>query len=295
MKRIIESRQGNSNEVLIVLVGSLHGNEIEGVEAIKRTFARLASIGSDLNGKLVGIAGNLTAIGANKRFLDHDLNRCWTPEYIEKVAQRPKDSLKNEDKELMALYELINELLSEDYNQKYIIDLHTTSADNGNFLVYPGVVNEHTIAKKLGLPMITNLDDFLEGTTLLKYYSSEEIISFAFEGGQIGSPKAIDIHAEGIWQMLKLSGLIDTDDEIKALIDPSVGLPSLLSVKHRHGVKVGDNFRMKEGFESFQSVSKGELLAEDKNGDIHCPEDGMIFMPLYQAAGDDGFFIVEEL
>jgi len=295
MKRIIESKQGASKEVLIILVGSLHGNEIEGVEAIKRTFARLATVEPELKGKLVGIAGNLAAIKANKRFIDHDLNRCWTQEYIKKITQSPKDSLKNEDKELVLLYELINQLLSEDYDQKYIIDLHTTSADNGNFLVYPGIVNEQTIAKKLGLPMITNLDDFLEGTTLLKYYSSDEIISFAFEGGQIGSPKAIDIHAEGIWQMLKLSGLIDTDDEISTLIDPSVDLPSLVKVKHRHGVKVGDNFCMKEGFESFQAVSKGELLAEDKNGDIHCPEDGMIFMPLYQAAGDDGFFIVEEI
>jgi succinylglutamate desuccinylase len=52
---------------------------------------------------------------------------------------------------------------------------------------------------------------------------------------------------------------------------------------------------MKPGFDSFQFIEKGELLAEDKSGAITAPIDGRIFMPLYQIAGDDGFFIVEEV
>lgn len=294
MERIIESKTGDSNQVLIILIGSLHGNEKEGIEAIGRTFKRLNENGIDVNGKIIGIAGNLNAIEANQRFVDHDLNRCWTEEHIQKCLNST-EKLIDEDKELLELYHLLNEVVSEDYQQKYVIDLHTTSADNGNFLVYPGKVDESTIAKQLGLPMITNLDDYLEGTTLLKYYSSEDVVSFAFEGGQIGSPKAIDIHAEGIWQLLQLSGLIPLSNEPKHLIDPSENLPSLLSVIHRHGVKSGDNFKMKPGFESFQSIDKGEVIAEDKNGEIASPFSGLIFMPLYQAAGNDGFFVVEEV
>ncbi|MFY0594090.1 succinylglutamate desuccinylase/aspartoacylase family protein [Roseivirga sp.] len=294
MKRIIESKTGLSNEVLIILIGSIHGNEKEGIRAIERTFQRLNNGNFEINGKIIGIAGNLKAIEAHKRFLDHDLNRCWTDEHIQQCLSNPND-LVNEDKELVELYHLINEVLSEDYKQKFVIDLHTTSADNGNFLVYPGKVDETTIAEKLGLPMITNLDDYLQGTTLLKYYSSEEVVSFAFEGGQIGSPKAIDIHTEGIWQLLQLSGIIAQTEAPKLLIDPKENLPSLLRVIHRHGVKVGDAFKMKGGFKSFQPIAKGELIAEDNNGEITAPKEGRIFMPLYQAAGDDGFFIVEEI
>lgn len=295
MKRIIESKSSDSNQVLIVLIGSLHGNEKEGIAAIDSTFNKLSEGQIPVNGKVVGIAGNLPAIEKNQRFLSHDLNRCWTPEYLEQTLAKPKGSLIHEDRELVDLYLLLNDILKEDYEQKYVIDLHTTSADNGNFLVYPGKVNDKTIAKKLGLPMITNLDDYLEGTTLLKHYSSRDIISFAFEGGQIGSAKAIDIHTEGIWQLLQLSGLIPTSDKSHLLIDPSEGLPSLLRVIHRHGVKANDDFKMKTGFESFQPIQKGELIAEDKHGEIKSPYNGMIFMPLYQAAGNDGFFIVEEL
>ena len=294
MKRIIESKSSDSNEVLMVLIGSLHGNEKEGVAAITRTFNRLNENQISINGKIIGLAGNLQAIAEHKRFLSHDLNRCWTSDYVQKCLDST-EVLVDEDKELIELYHLLNEVIAQDYKHKYVIDLHTTSADNGNFLVYPGEVNEKTIAKKLGLPMITNLDDYLEGTTLLKYYSSDDIISFAFEGGQIGSEKAIDIHAEGIWQLIQLSGLIPISGEPKHLIDPNENLPSLLRVIYRHGVKTGDAFKMKPGFDSFQMVEKGELLAQDKNGEITAPVDGRIFMPLYQAAGDDGFFIVEEI
>ena len=294
MKRIIESKSSDSNEVLMVLIGSLHGNEKEGVAAITRTFNRLNENQISINGKIIGLAGNLQAVAEHKRFLSHDLNRCWTSDYVQKCLDST-EVLVDEDKELIELYHLLNEVIAQDYKHKYVIDLHTTSADNGNFLVYPGEVNEKTIAKKLGLPMITNLDDYLEGTTLLKYYSSDDIISFAFEGGQIGSEKAIDIHAEGIWQLIQLSGLIPISGEPKHLIDPNENLPSLLRVIYRHGVKTGDAFKMKPGFDSFQMVEKGELLAQDKNGEITAPVDGRIFMPLYQAAGDDGFFIVEEI
>ena len=295
MDRVIELKTGGDNDVLIVLVGSLHGNEKEGVFAIERTFKRLNASSIPLNGKIIGIAGNLQAIDKHERFLSRDLNRCWTEEYIENIFSEPYTTLIHEDKELVDLYHLLNDVLKEDYRKKYVIDLHTTSADNANFLVYPGTVNENTIAKKLGLPMITNLDDYLQGTTLLKYYSSENVTSFAFEGGQIGTEKAIDIHAAGIWQLLQLSGLIQDSGESHLLIDPSEGLPSLLRVIHRHGVKPTDNFKMKDNFKSFQHIHEDELIAEDKNGEIRAPFAGMIFMPLYQAAGDDGFFIVEEI
>ena len=42
-------------------------------------------------------------------------------------------------------------------------------------------------------------------------------------------------------------------------------------------------------------LEKGEVLAIDGKGEIRARESGLIFMPLYQNLGDDGFFIVEEI
>ena len=68
-----------------------------------------------------------------------------------------------------------------------------------------------------------------------------------------------------------------------------------MSVLYHHKVKVGDGFKMKQGYRNFQTVSKGEVVAEDNNGKIIARDTGLIFMPLYQPLGDDGFFIVEEI
>jgi succinylglutamate desuccinylase len=46
---------------------------------------------------------------------------------------------------------------------------------------------------------------------------------------------------------------------------------------------------MEPGFENFQPVRRGQLLARDKNGPITARESGMIVMPRYQPLGDDGF------
>jgi succinylglutamate desuccinylase len=47
-------------------------------------------------------------------------------------------------------------------------------------------------------------------------------------------------------------------------------------------------------YKNFDKISKDELLAFDKYGEIRSKEDGMILMPLYQKQGNDGFFIIKE-
>ncbi len=72
-------------------------------------------------------------------------------------------------------------------------------------------------------------------------------------------------------------------------------LPKRLSVLYHHRVKPNHNFNMKPGYHNFMTVKKGEVLAMDRKGEIKAGHDGMIFMPLYQNEGDDGFFIVKEV
>ena len=57
-----------------------------------------------------------------------------------------------------------------------------------------------------------------------------------------------------------------------------------------HFLMDGDDLRVYVG----QRVREGEIIAQDRHGEIIAPMDGLIFMPLYQRSGNDGFFIVEE-
>jgi hypothetical protein len=67
-----------------------------------------------------------------------------------------------------------------------------------------------------------------------------------------------------------------------------------LELRHRHPVGPGDAFRMEPGFVNFQPVRTGQLLARDRGGEIRSPSRGRVLMPLYQAQGEDGFFLVRE-
>lgn len=301
MNRIISERAGSDKKILMIVIGSLHGNELSGIKAIKKIFNFLDEAEIPVYGKIIGIAGNIQAIQAKKRFLNYDLNRCWTQDFIDEILNKPAEECKEEDIELKELYHLISGLLSEGYQQTFIVDLHATSADNGNFIVHAGMPAYDSLIKTLRLPIVMNLDDYIEGT-LLRFFKRPNVTSFAFEGGQIGADKTAEVHTYGIWQLIHHSGLIDEQHDLSKLLryEELIGSmkqhqPEILRVLYRHEVKTKDYFHMKPGFDSFQMVEKGELLAQDKNGEITAPVDGRIFMPLYQAAGDDGFFIVEEI
>ena len=56
-----------------------------------------------------------------------------------------------------------------------------------------------------------------------------------------------------------------------------------------------DEFKMNPGFENFDVISRGQVLATNKNGEIKAKESGLILMPLYQKQGEDGFFIGREV
>lgn len=301
MNRIIGERQGDSNDVLLVLIGAMHGNETEGIAAMNNIFRTIDEDQIKLNGKVVGVAGNLGAIRTKMRFLHHDLNRLWTEDFISELKTRNVDTLMAEEKEAYELLTLLESLAKAPYEKKVLIDLHTTSSDNGNFLVYSGDPQKEPIVQSLKLPVVVNLEKYIKGTLML-YSRSLGYNSIVFEGGLIGSDKSVELHTYGLWQVMTSSGFIDeTDSAFKHHhYEELIGslhhhMPKRVRVLHRHEVSAKDYFHMKPGFENFQKVSQGELLAEDKKGLINSPMSGFIFMPLYQNTGSDGFFIVEEV
>ena len=77
------------------------------------------------------------------------------------------------------------------------------------------------------------------------------------------------------------------------LISQSAGLPPLTRLVYHYRIKEGENFRMKQGYQNFQAIQKGEELAFNQEGSILSPCNGMILMPKYQSQGEDGFFIIQ--
>jgi len=298
MRRVLGLVEGNSGGPLIILVGGMHGNEVAGIKAINEVFRAIRLNRIPINGTLVGLAGNLQAIAKNRRFIDYDLNRCWKPEFIESVYH--KQHTLAEDIELKTLHQHLLSYSDAGFAQKILVDLHTTSSEKGNFIIVSANEAGNSMVQSLKQPVVIDLDQHLTGT-LLQYIQSHGFFSMAFEGGLIGSPQAIDLHIAGIWEILKSGGAIAPDANSsfvhlsKRLRRYSEKLPQLVRVRYHHKIKANHQFTMKPGFKNFQPVKQGQEVASDRDGSIYAPVAGLMFLPLYQSVGEDGFFIVEEV
>ena len=137
MKRVLGVVEGKEGGPLIILLGGLHGNEVAGIKAINEVFHNIHKYRIPINGTLVGLAGNLQAIAKNKRFLDYDLNRCWTESFIKEVNH--KQHTLAEDIELKTLHQLILKYSGNKFTTKMLVDLHTTSAEKAISLWFQGM------------------------------------------------------------------------------------------------------------------------------------------------------------
>ncbi|GJM30312.1 MAG: hypothetical protein DHS20C17_29470 [Cyclobacteriaceae bacterium] len=297
MKRVLGVVEGKSGGPLIILLGGLHGNEVAGIKAINKVLQVIHQNQVPINGTLVGLAGNLQALASNRRFIGYDLNRCWTEDFINRVYHQQHTQA--EDIELKDLHQIIMEFKNHEYQKRLLIDLHSTSSEQGNFVVVPGSEAMNPVVQSLQQPVVIDLDQYLSGT-LLKYLYGQGFFSLAFEGGLIGSPEAIELNVSGIWRMLEASGAIGSahiNGSMKSgkKVRSFSRLPNFVKVRYHHKISELDKFVMHPGFANFQRIKAGQLVASDRNGPVYAPVSGLMFLPLYQSSGDDGFFIVEEV
>ena len=156
---------------------------------------------------MIAVAGNLSAINLNTRYIDTDFNRIWFKEKIEEIKKSEIDDLEsNEHREMKELMKQIDAFTFVDTPRNIVfVDPHNTSSAEGMFaFTFEGDAN-YDVASSLHIPIITGLDKSLQGTAI-EYFANRGYCSLAFEGGPLGDPRSIDIHEAGIW-MSGLAGL----------------------------------------------------------------------------------------
>lgn len=284
-------------------IGSLHGNEPSGTEALHRVDWLLDETGCQLVcGEILFLVGNLQALAQKRRFLDRDLNRGWSREAISRAREHgPRD---REDHEMLALEEYLEQCQAGARGPLLFLDLHTTSAHSPPFASVVDIGPAQHLSAALPVPTVLGMDSHLEGT-LLEELHSHDFCGIIFEGGQHDAASSVDHNEAATWLLLDRLGFLPSQPPppIAARLEWShltlhsaAGhLPGLMQIEYRHAIDETSQFRMRPGFRSFEEVEKGQLLAQDRNGEIRSRHDGRLLMPLYQAQGDDGFFIVRDL
>jgi predicted deacylase len=288
--RVIGARRSAAAGPTVLLVGGIHGNEPAGVHAAGRLLARLE--GLPLRGEVHAFRGNVGALAVDRRFLARDLNRQWTPELMARAAGES-------DPEALELVELRAELdraAAAARGPVFLLDLHTTSAAGVPFGLIGDDARQRRFGAALGVPMIVGLEARLHGV-LSGYLGRLGAVTVAVEGGQHRGPESARNLDAILLCAVAAAGLVAPEDlpdlaAARAELARAAGdLPPLIEVLERHAVTPEDNFRMEPGFANIARVRSGELLARDRRGEIRAPADGLVLLPLYQAQGEDGFFL----
>ena len=297
-ERLIGWVRGRDSGPMLLCIGGLHGNEGAGVAALEDVVERLESRASAMRGDFVALRGNVRALRAGKRFLRYDLNRAWGvggPLHTDMGATQGGE----EDAEVVELLEVLERVRSAARGHLYLLDLHTTSGGGGAFTTVGDSLDNRAFASAVPVPLVLGLEELVEGT-LVGRLSEEGWTTAVFECGQHTEPEARTRAAAAIWILVRQAGLLEpaavpeADAGHEALSREYGRLPKFLEMRYRHPVHEGDGYRTLPGLLNFQTVARGDVLGEDRAGQVTAPETGRILMPLYQEQGEDGFFVVRE-
>lgn len=285
MRRVLHEIRATAPGPTLVGLGGMHGNEPAGVEALDLVGRELESSGL-LRGEFVALAGNLPALAAGVRFVDRDLNRLWDAEGGERGREESQLG------ELRAAFAQVRERAR---GPVYLVDLHTTSGGGPPFTILGDTLANRGMALALPVPMVLGLADALPGT-LVDSLDTVGVASLAFEAGRHDDPASIQRSYDALRILLAWLGMVtggrdQVRDSRVRLSRTGRGQPSALRLTHRHALKADKDFRMQVGLRSFERVRRGELLAREGEAKVRAPVSGHILLPLYQAEGDDGFFM----
>ena len=296
--------KGDTEGPLLLCVGGLHGNEPAGVAALEELVAEIEARRHLVRGDFVAVAGNLQALVAGRRFMSYDLNRAWTAARIglarDRIGSANGTPAAPEDVELVRMLSVLDEVAARRRGPVWFLDLHTTSGGGGAFTTSADEPRHRRFAMSIPAPLVLGLNQHLEGT-LTGYLDSLGYTSAVFECGQHEEAESRVRAASAVWLAIRAAGLLADGDAPEArsgyrrLETAYRLLPRILEMRYRHPVEKEDGYVTRPGFRNFQPVRAGDVVGDDRRGEVTAPKGGRILMPLYQELGEDGFFVVRDV
>jgi hypothetical protein len=181
----------------------------------------------------------------------------------------------------------------------FVLDLHSTSAEGQPFATVGDTLRNRQFAQKFPVSILLGIEEQLDGT-MLEYLNNAGAVTLGFEGGQHVAESTVEKHIAMVWLALANSGILAAKDihnleqHVVHLTNTGKGM-RIFEVRYRHSITPADEFSMLPGFNNFDPVEHGQVLAHDKHSEVRAPESGLILMPLYQPLGEDGFFIGRQI
>lgn len=297
---IFANHQGVKLPTLVVIVG-IHGNEPASIYAMETLFQDKNPGKFKLKGNVFVLKGNAEALKSHQRFITKDLNRIWTSENLNLVRMKNQDEpgfSYSELKELALLDQLINSIIAVYGSGKILFaDLHTTSSESCAFLPFNDTLPNRSMARHFPVPLVLGIEEYLEGP-LMSHINDLGYPALGFEAGKHDDPQSARRHEAFIKLCMTHLGIIEMSANDIAreekFLKNNLGIKSgFYEILCRYPVGPDQRFEMKPGFSNFNPIQKGHELAKNNDLPVISQYKGMVFLPLYQSKGQDGFFIVK--
>jgi succinylglutamate desuccinylase len=296
INRIIKKIKGTSDGPTLVFFSGIHGNEPAGVFALKDSLELIKP--ETVRGTIYAISGNLKALERRQRFLQQDLNRIWSEPELDRIDN--KEQLDDEEHEQSELFRILKRILSQDKPPFYFFDLHTTSVNTSPFITINDALINRKFSRLFPVPIVLGIEEYLNGP-LLSYINEKGYVSVGFESGQHDHISAIINSVAFVNLCLGHTNAVDPkdirgfsrhSDQLRSATEATTGFYEVIDV---HSIKSGEPFKMLNGFENFQFITKGTPLALSNSQTIKSDYNAQIFMPLYQNQGQEGFFVIRKI
>lgn len=283
----------------VVFLGAIHGNEPAGLLALKQLIKEYNDKPFDVYGTIYAIAGNLKAIESGERYIKTDLNRMWNKEAVEALPSLCNDELSFEQKEQKELWDTIQAIKLAHKGPIYFMDIHTTSSSSIPFLTINDQLLNRAFCKQYPLPIILGIEEFITGP-FLSYINELGYVAFGFEAGQHDDPRAVNSAISFIYLSLVYTQSINLSKTrhhkyTQHLLKTSKGLKQFYEIYERYQIAPLETFKMLPNFYNFEPIHEGQALAISNEVTVKAKNDSMIFMPLYQGKGEDGYYLIRSI
>ena len=297
-KRVLGEFYGVNQSPTVVVFAGIHGNEKAGVKAIKSVLEKITESHMRFDGNLYFVLGNINALNKHVRFEKVDLNRIWRNENLQALKIKRGD-LSSETREQYDIFEIIKNILQKEKGPFYFLDLHTTSASSVPFITISDSLNNRKFSSNFPIPVVLGIEEYLDGP-LLTFINEFGHVALGFEGGAHDDPVSV-INCEAfIWKALVHSKCLEKEqiknfEQYQLVLTESCCKYQFFGINYRYKLQPDESFLMEKGFENFEPIKKGQVLANSNGKVIRAHRSGRIFMPLYQELGEEGYFILHKI
>jgi len=251
----------------VVMFGGIHGDEVSGVHAIEKLFfdffggkRRL------LRGSLILARGNESALAVQRRYIKHNLNRMFRPEYGPEIDKASYEYSRAQ--ELKPLLEHCD----------YFLDMHSAPTAQEPFLVVEAAAAD--FYAQLGIShLMTGWSKFSSGSTGVdaeNYANSHGAKAATLESGCHFEKASIDVANKAALSFLSILEMIEPNEQ-----------PSPVPVERYDVYKVVtkdfEDFRYAGEVQNFQLFKKGEAFAFQNGRPMILAEDTHLLIPMTPA------------